>query len=58
MLQETFIKVHTKTHTLKDDTKLKSWVFSIGRHSVIDFFRENNLTVAFIDNENIIVEES
>lgn len=58
LLQETFIKVHTKLHTLKDDTKLKSWVFSIARHTVIDFFRENNLTVAFIDNENIIVEES
>ncbi len=58
LLQETFIKVHTKLHTLKDDTKLKSWLFSIARHTVIDFFRENNLTVTFIDNENIIVEES
>ena len=28
ILQETFIKVHTKLHTLKDDHKLKSWLFA------------------------------
>ncbi len=29
VLQDTFIKIHVKLHTLKDITKLKSWLFSI-----------------------------
>ena len=41
VLQETFIKVHTKLHTLKDEDKLKSWLFSIARYTVLDYFREN-----------------
>ncbi|WP_225034956.1 sigma-70 family RNA polymerase sigma factor [Winogradskyella sp. SM1960] len=39
ILQETFIKVHTKLHTLNDDSKLKSWLFSVARYTVLDYFR-------------------
>ncbi|WGH77120.1 sigma-70 family RNA polymerase sigma factor [Tenacibaculum tangerinum] len=42
LLQETFIKIHTKLHTLKDSTKLKPWIFSIARHTVINYFRQTN----------------
>jgi len=38
ILQDTFIKIHTKLHTLKDSKKLKSWVFTIARNSTLDFF--------------------
>lgn len=44
LLQETFIKVHTKLNTLKEKDKLKSWVFSIARYTVMDYFRTNNLS--------------
>lgn len=44
LLQETFIKVHTKLDTLKDEDKLKSWLFSIARYTVLDYFRNNNIT--------------
>ena len=27
ILQDTFIKIHTKLHTLKDLNKLKPWIF-------------------------------
>lgn len=40
LLQETFIKVHTKLETLRNENKLKSWVFSIARYTVMDYFRE------------------
>ena len=33
ILQNTFIKIHTKLHTLKDITKLKSWCFTVARNS-------------------------
>lgn len=42
LLQETFIKVHTKLDTLKDPNKIKSWLFSIARYTVMDYFRSNN----------------
>lgn len=51
VLQDTFIKVHTKLHTLKDKDKLKSWVFTIARNSIIDYFKTFNLTQKGIDFE-------
>ena len=42
VLQDTFIKIHTKLDTLKDVTKLKSWVFTITRNSIIDYFKATN----------------
>lgn len=44
ILQDTFIKIHTKLNTLKDLNKLKSWVFSIARNSIIDYFKSQNIT--------------
>ncbi len=44
ILQDTFIKIHTKLHTLKDITKLKSWIFSIARNSILDHFKNSNST--------------
>jgi RNA polymerase sigma-70 factor (ECF subfamily) len=45
LVQETFIKIHTKLGTLKDTSKIKSWVFSISRNIIIDYFRANNKVV-------------
>ncbi len=48
LAQETFIKVYLKFQTLKDPKKMKSWIFSIARNVVIDFFRRNkNREIAF-----------
>lgn len=41
LAQETFIKVYKKIGTLKEPEKLKSWLYSIARNTVIDFFRKN-----------------
>lgn len=49
LLQETFIKVHTKHNQIKDQNKLKAWVFSIARYTVIDYFRNQNRFVAIDD---------
>ena len=51
LLQETFIKVHTKLNTLQQQDKLKSWLFSIARYTVLDYFRERNLTSEFNESE-------
>lgn len=44
ILQDVFVKIHTKLNTLQDVSKLKSWLFSIARYSVLDYFKTNNKT--------------
>ena len=58
ILQDTFIKVHTKLHTLKDITKLKSWIFTIARNSMMDYFKNSNQTfeLAHFESETNIEE--
>ena len=39
ILQNVFLKMHTSLVALKDETKLKSWLYKITRNAVIDHFR-------------------
>ncbi|TVZ49825.1 sigma-70 family RNA polymerase sigma factor [Olleya sp. Hel_I_94] len=57
LLQETFIKVHTKLNTLKDEGKLKSWLFSIARYTVLDYFRSKKLVYKTTDEDFIFEEQ-
>lgn len=52
LLQEIFIKIHTKLETLEDDAKLKSWVFTIARHLVMDYFRTQHPINAETQNDS------
>jgi len=38
-LQNVFLKMHTGLASLKDETKLKSWLYQIARNAIIDHFR-------------------
>ncbi|WP_299113078.1 sigma-70 family RNA polymerase sigma factor [uncultured Winogradskyella sp.] len=49
ILQDTFIKVHTKLHTLNDDTKLKPWLFSVARYTILDYFKTSKKVVELND---------
>ncbi len=39
ILQEVFIKIHSRIDTLKDHSKIKSWVYQITQHAIIDHYR-------------------
>ena len=39
ILQEVFLKIHSKIDTLNDDTKIQSWIYQITRNLVVDYFR-------------------
>ena len=58
ILQNTFLKIHTKLHTLKDLNKLKSWCFSIARNSILDYFKSANKTFEYanFESETVIKE--
>ena len=60
ILQDTFIKVHTKLHTLKDVTKLKPWIFTIARNVMMDYFKSTNKTfeLASFETETKIEEQT
>ena len=45
ILQEIFLKVVNKYDQLKDQNKLKSWLFQITRNSIIDYYRSENQSV-------------
>ena len=51
LAQDTFIKAYVKFDTLQDKGKLKSWLFSIARNVVIDFFRKNKNREMALGNE-------
>ncbi|MDD5186486.1 MAG: RNA polymerase sigma factor SigZ [Paludibacter sp.] len=42
LLQETFIRIHSKIDTLRDEAKVQSWVFQIARNIINDHYRKNN----------------
>lgn len=60
ILQDLFIKISDKLHTLKEKDKLKSWLFSIARNSIMDYYRQNKnhidideMEIPEENNENI-----
>ena len=53
ILQDTFIKIHTKLHTLNDLNKLKSWIFTIARNTIIDHLKTSK---TYIEMNDLISE--
>ena len=51
ILQDTFIKVHTKLHTLKNEDKLKSWLFSVASYTILDHFKASKSVLELNDFE-------
>ena len=51
LAQETFIKTYKKLDTLKDPSKLKSWIFHIARNTAVDFFRKHKNRAIPVDHE-------
>jgi RNA polymerase sigma-70 factor, ECF subfamily len=41
ILQEVFIKIHLKIDTLRDESKLKPWLYQITRNMIADYYRRN-----------------
>jgi len=41
ILQEVFIRIHLKIDTLKDETRLKAWLYQITRNLIADHYRQN-----------------
>lgn len=44
ILQEIFVKIHSRIHTLKDVRRLNGWIYQIARHAIIDYYRTKKIT--------------
>jgi len=42
LLQEILIKTYSNLHTIKDQKSIKSWLFQIANHVIIDFYRKKD----------------
>ena len=51
VLQDVFIKIHTKIGSLKDETKLHSWIYQITRNTINDYYRKLNPLSTDIEND-------
>lgn len=52
ILQDVFLKIQLHVHTLKDSSKLTSWVYQITRNTILDHFRKKN-NLSSIENIDI-----
>ena len=51
ILSEVFIKIHTKLYTVKESSKIKSWVYQITRNTIIDYYRHSKNEFKFKEYE-------
>ncbi len=58
ILQEVFVKIQLKVHTLKDCSKLTSWVYQITRNTITDYFRkQKRSSFTSIEELELLAEE-
>jgi RNA polymerase sigma-70 factor, ECF subfamily len=39
ILQDVFLRIHAHADSLKDDTKLESWIYQTTRNAIVDYYR-------------------
>ena len=49
ILQDVFLKIHTNIDKLRDQNKIKSWVYTITRNAIIDFYRQKEINTEGLD---------
>jgi len=58
LLQEVFIRVHTRIDTLKDADKMQGWIYQIARNLIFDHFRKGKNEVSITELSEPEAEES
>ena len=45
ILQDVFLKIHTRIDSLHDEEKLQSWIYQIARNTIADYYRAHKTTL-------------
>jgi RNA polymerase sigma-70 factor (ECF subfamily) len=58
ILQDVFLKILSKIHTLKDTSKLKSWLYQVTRNAVSDYHNNSEkLNNIYADKPDTVFED-
>lgn len=57
ILQDIFLKIQNNIGTLKDESKLSSWIYQITRNAINDYFRKLKHQVEFYDDSTVEEEQ-
>ena len=57
LLHDVFLKIHQRIDTLKDSSKLESWMFQIARNAIIDHYRSRKDEKVEVDMAEIPGDE-
>ena len=49
ILQDVFVKLHTRIDTLRDEDRLAAWLYQIARNTIADHYRARGQTIAVPD---------
>jgi RNA polymerase sigma-70 factor (ECF subfamily) len=55
ILQNVFINIHNKLYSLRDNSKLKPWIFTITRNTIYDYFKSKGKTI-LLENFDVPTE--
>ncbi|WP_306644141.1 RNA polymerase sigma factor SigZ [Sanyastnella coralliicola] len=59
LLQDVFMKIHQKVHTVREHDRIESWVFQITRNAIIDHYRTKRQNTSLtVDIPERMEEES
>jgi RNA polymerase sigma-70 factor (ECF subfamily) len=50
ILQDVFIKIHSNVDKLKDEQKIRGWIYQITRNSIIDHYRKRKVDQQSLDD--------
>jgi RNA polymerase sigma-70 factor (ECF subfamily) len=56
ILQVVFLKINNHLHQVRDEQKLKSWIYKVTRNVIIDYYRTQKHTEKLPDNIDIPIE--
>lgn len=49
LVQDIFLRIHTRIDTLRDESKIDAWVYQIARNAITDYYRAQKRTVPLSD---------
>jgi RNA polymerase sigma-70 factor, ECF subfamily len=58
LLQEVFLRVHTRLEDLRDQERLAPWLYQIARNAVSDYYRRKRTTVELTEQFPAAVEQT
>lgn len=54
ILQDVFLKIHQRIHTLRDNERIAPWLYQITRNTIIDHYRSRHIEGALPDEEVLV----